>query len=304
MLISLNSYFTENEWLEKISNLDDEFDFYFVKNKFRFIKLITGADYIFCFGLSSFIEARLLTKKKIYFGVVGLEFLKKVKLPSSCEVFSPKGISTMSIAEYCLAMSINLNLKLYYAFNNKLKKMWDQSKILNKPFISIKKKTIGIMGVGNNGKAIAEIFKNLGCHVNGYDKIHSKSLIIDDWFYPDRLDLFLSNSDVVIVALSENPETKHLINLEFFKMMKKDSILINIARGNIINEDDLIIALKNKYLSAVALDTLITEPLPRQSKLWKFENVIVTPHIAGNINLFRDQIQKDFIKTVLKGKVN
>ena len=93
-----------------------------------------------------------------------------------------------------------------------------------------------------------------------------------------------------------NDETHNLIDKKAFICMKNSAILINISRGNIINEGDLIYALKNNLIHFAALDVLKTEPLSRWSRLWKLKNLLITPHIAGNINLISGKIQKDFLK--------
>jgi phosphoglycerate dehydrogenase-like enzyme len=83
-------------------------------------------------------------------------------------------------------------------------------------------------------------------------------------------------------------------------MLGSDSCLINISRGNIIVEKDLIHALKSKIIRGAVIDVFSREPLPGSSPLYKLDNVILTPHISGNINLFVDEIQEDFINKMSK----
>lgn len=122
-----------------------------------------------------------------------------------------------------------------------------------------------ILCVGNVGKSIAHQFKKIGCYVVGCDK-----------------------------NIQEN-----LIGIQDLKMLGSDSYLINISRGNIIVENDLIEALRLKIIKGAVIDVFSKEPLPRSSPLYKLDNVILTPHISGNINLFTDEIQRDFINKVL-----
>ncbi len=299
VLIQLNSHFSKEEWLNKLSFFKEKYDFYFTKNKYEFLKLVVTADYVFCFSFSSYIEVSKLRCDKIYFGLVGLEFLEKINFPDNIKIYNPKGISKDAIAEYCLSMALVLKLKLFYSFNNKCKKKWDQKLILSNPFTLLKNKRIGIMGVGNNGMEIAKIFKRNGCKINAYDKNKYNNSNIDKWFQISELNAFLSDSDIIIIALPETCATKSLLNIDQFKKMKKDAILINIGRGSIINTNDFETAVEKKMFFGAALDTFLLEPLPKKSKLWKYDNVLITPHISGNINLFREQIIDDFIKKIL-----
>ncbi len=89
-----------------------------------------------------------------------------------------------------------------------------------------------------------------------------------------------------------------MIGMQELKMLGSDSYLINISRGNIIVEDDLIQALRLKIIKGAVIDVFSKEPLPGSSPLYKLDNVILTPHISGNINLFVDEIQIDFINKV------
>ena len=103
----------------------------------------------------------------------------------------------------------------------------------------------------------------------------------DEFFGPDGLYDLLARSDVVVVALPSTPDTRGLLGASAFDAMKSGSYLINVARGDIVDEGALIAALKAKTLAGAALDVFEEEPLPKESELWGLENVIATPHISG-----------------------
>jgi phosphoglycerate dehydrogenase-like enzyme len=103
---------------------------------------------------------------------------------------------------------------------------------------------------------------------------------------------------LLIIALPLNAETANLIGIRELRMLGSDAYLMNISRGNIIVEQDLVKALRSKIIKGAVLDVFAKEPLPGSSPLYKLDNVILTPHISGNINLFVDEIQEDFIKKV------
>jgi D-2-hydroxyacid dehydrogenase (NADP+) len=103
----------------------------------------------------------------------------------------------------------------------------------------------------------------------------------DEVYPPEQLKTVLSQSDFVVVALALTPETNKSIGKDCFLAMKPTAYIINIARGDIIDEPALIQALKDKTIAGAELDAHSLEPLPSESELWKLSNVIITPHIGG-----------------------
>jgi D-3-phosphoglycerate dehydrogenase len=143
----------------------------------------------------------------------------------------------------------------------------------------LKGKTIGIIGLGAVGKKLAEFCRVFDMNVLAYARntvVHS-----DRFAKITDFDTLISVSDIVSVHVSLNQQTKHLINKEVFKKMKNTALFINTARGGIVNEGDLIDALKNKDILGACLDVFESEPLPINSELRSLGNVILTPHTAG-----------------------
>ena len=99
----------------------------------------------------------------------------------------------------------------------------------------------------------------------------------------------LSDSDFVIITLPHTPETHHLFDRAKFQKMKKSSVIVNIGRGGIINEPDLVEALENGTIAGAGLDVTEVEPLPAHSPLWAMDNVIITPHHSGLSHKYMDR---------------
>lgn len=98
----------------------------------------------------------------------------------------------------------------------------------------------------------------------------------------DGLDRLLAESDFVVVLLPSTPQTQRFLRAEHFARMKRSAIVVNLARGAIIDEQALIDALRNGFIAGAALDVFEVEPLPESSPLWTMPNVLITPHVAGN----------------------
>lgn len=306
VLISVNNYFDENKWRKTLLSTDKkilkEWDIIFCKNRFEIYKHFPEAEVCFLFSYISHLSIKDIKPKLLYFPYLGLEFIKDANIPGNFEIENPSPFRpAIAIAEYCIAMVILLIRNLHSAIHNQYNNKWNQKLILGNPFISIQSLKIGILGVGNIGKVISEYFKNLGCYVAGCDKnINNNLKYIDKWFNLYDLRTFLNFIDVLIIALPLTSETKNLIGFKELNYLGPSSYLINISRGNIINEKDLVKALKQGIIKGAVLDVFSKEPLSSFHAFYKLNNVIITPHVAGNINLFVNDIQKDFLEKALK----
>ena len=146
-------------------------------------------------------------------------------------------------------------------------------------------RTIGIMGLGNIGKSIGDSLVNLGFNVSGWGARPKNSLGEINYYYGQgQLADFLRQSDILINVLPLTENTKNILTKNELKLMPEGSFIINIGRGGIINESDLLSALDSEHIAAAALDVFAQEPLPENNSLWTHPSVYVTPHIAGQSN--------------------
>lgn len=298
ILVQTNSYFSKDLWLRSFKSKYKYYsnsEFIFPKNKISLIKLIKYADACFLWSLSNFINLEETKLKLIYFGTVGTEFLENKTIPDQIKVFNAKGISSEAIAEYVLTMALILNRDLHLSFIAKKKRKWIQNDLLKNPYIPLKYKKIGILGYGTNGKAIAALLKSLGCYVNVMDVKYIKDECVDSFYLNTELESFLKKSDIIVITPSLNKTTTYLINEAFLEKLKENSILINVSRGKVIRDNDLKKIITSKKIKYVVLDVFEKEPLSFFDWKWKNSKVIVTPHIAGNINYFVNNVMNDFI---------
>lgn len=141
--------------------------------------------------------------------------------------------------------------------------------------------TIGILGLGNIGRITARYFKKLGCEVIAYDPYPNTALAGELGVELVELDELLCRSDAISVHVPYSPETHHLINAERLAMMKPTAVIVNTARGGIIDEDALYDVLKTHQIRGAALDVFSQEPVPADSKLCELDNLILTPHVSS-----------------------
>ena len=141
--------------------------------------------------------------------------------------------------------------------------------------------TFGIVGCGNIGKDLVKLLKPFGCNILAHDIIDFKEFYRENDVTPVGLDELLQRSDVVTLHLPKNDSTNNILNKDRLQMLKKDAILINLARGGLLDEEALKkILLKNK-IAGVALDVFAIEP-PTDTDFALMDNVLITPHIGGS----------------------
>jgi D-3-phosphoglycerate dehydrogenase len=186
------------------------------------------------------------------------------------------------VAEQTLALLTGLVRSMPVFFRAQAKK-----EFVRRPTDDLFGKTVGILGLGGNGQRIATVLRPLVARIIGTDVFlaHCQRLVqsgmIDEVFSPNDLETILPLCDVLIITLPLTEENENRISDEQFSLMKPESYLINVGRGSVVNTDSLIRALETGKIAGAGVDVVEPEPLPPASKLWDFENVIITPHVGA-----------------------
>jgi D-3-phosphoglycerate dehydrogenase len=162
--------------------------------------------------------------------------------------------------------------------------------------------TLGVVGVGNIGKAVTRRAKAFGMQVYGTDIVEIDHVFITETgIEMTTLQSLLSNSDFVSINCDLNPTSHHLMNADTFALMKPNAVLINSARGPIVDETSLIAALQAKRLAGAALDVFEHEPLPLESPLMKMDNVMLAPHNSNSSPAAWERVHWNTIRNLLNG---
>ncbi len=162
--------------------------------------------------------------------------------------------------------------------------------------------TLGIIGIGNIGKAVTRRAKAFGMKVLGTDIIEVDHVFISEsGIQMTNLETLLSNSDFVTVNCDLNPTSHHLINSKTLAQMKSTAVLINTARGPIVDEIALVAALQSGQIGGAALDVFEHEPLPLDSPLLKMDNVMLAPHNSNSSPTAWERIHWSTIRNLLEG---
>ncbi|MCD4793120.1 MAG: D-2-hydroxyacid dehydrogenase [Bacteroidales bacterium] len=221
-------------------------------------------------------------------------------------VANVKGYSTESVAQTIFGFIFTIMNSIIAVSNDIKKGLWQQSPVftmLNHPFIELKGKKLGIIGYGSIGKRVAEIGKVMGMDILISESLESQKKD------PTRLSFndLLQQSDIITIHTPLTDKTKDLITAKELKLMKNSAILINAARGGIINEQNLYEALVNKEIRYTATDVLTQEPPKDDNILFKAPNIMITPHIAWTSFEARQKLVEGIsnnIKLFTAGKSN
>ncbi len=183
------------------------------------------------------------------------------------------------IADHALAMLLMLSRDLYILYKNDGQQLWDPRSFHG---IELNGKTAVVIGVGGIGTQIAIRANAFGMNVIGVDPEDKPFLpFIRRVVKPDQLDEVLPEADAVFISAPDTPRSHKMMGPHQFDLMKKKSYFIAVSRGGIYDMGGLVKALDEKRLAGAGVDVTDPEPLPKEHPLWKFDNVIITPHIAG-----------------------
>jgi phosphoglycerate dehydrogenase-like enzyme len=213
------------------------------------------------------------------------------------------GIHATPIGEFILQFMLMFAKGAPRCFQMKQKREWQRY-----PSTVLRGKTLGIIGLGHIGREAARLAKAFGMRVIATKRSAKKTgtaRYVDRLMPASELPSLLKESDYAAICTPFTTETRHLIGEKEFQMMKPTAYIINIARGGIIDEAALIKALDEKLIAGAGLDVTEREPLPAESRLWDFPNVILSPHVSGGQEDYMARATElfyDNLKRYLTGK--
>ena len=193
-------------------------------------------------------------------------------------VMNTPGGNANATAEHTMALLFSLSRSIPEANYSTHKGLWEKKKYKGN---ELKGKEVGIIGFGNVGKRFAEMCFVLGLKVNIYSKYFESIKNEFKQYYSLDLINLIKTSDIISFHCKPNKDNSSIIDLEKIKLMKKNVLIINTARGNLINENNLKYALEKNLIKGAAIDVFSNEPA-KQNILFNTPNIILTPHIAAS----------------------
>lgn len=195
------------------------------------------------------------------------------------EVFNTPGRSITSVSEFTVGMILseirNIARSNHYLKEGKWEKKFPNGILAPE----IKNSKIGLIGYGDIGSRVADLLRPFGAKIQFFDDYFQGETKDEK---VETLEQLVSESDIISMHYRLTNETKGMVNKKHFNLMKKSAIVINTARSGLINENDLIDALKDQRISGAAIDVYDEEPLPLNHPYNELENITITPHVAGS----------------------
>jgi D-2-hydroxyacid dehydrogenase (NADP+) len=196
-----------------------------------------------------------------------------------------RGIHAGPMAEHVVGWLLMFARNLHNHLHHQRERRWEKD--VGGVFAG---STVGVVGLGAVGEEVARLSKALGARVVGLRRRVRPSPYADRVVGPEGLQELLEESDYVVLTVPLVPSTQRWIGARELSWMKPHAVLVNVARGGVVDEEALVAALREGRLRGAALDTFETEPLPPASPLWDLPNVLVSPHVAGNFPGYVDAV--------------
>lgn len=237
---------------------------------------VSGIEGVVCNGLflytpiERFKSLKFIQLTSAGFDRVPMSYIKEHNI----KIFNARGVYSVPMAEFALCGILQLVKQSGFFYDNQKLYLWEKSRTLGE----LSGKTAVIIGAGNIGGEVAKRLSAFDMNVIGVDITDEPRPYFDKVELFPSIDEQLKTADVVVLTLPLTEETRGMFDRVKFELMKDSAVFVNIARGAIVNENDMINALNNNKIAGAVLDVFETEPLSKESPLWSMNNVIVTPH--------------------------
>ncbi|TYT60419.1 D-2-hydroxyacid dehydrogenase [Natrialba swarupiae] len=210
----------------------------------------------------------------------------------SIHLTSASGVHAEPVAEQAIAYMLAFERDLPRALEQKNRREF-------RPWVGgeLHGKTLGVVGLGSIGTRVAELGDAFGMEILGTKRDPSTApSVVETVYGPSSTEQLCAQSDYVVLTCPLTERTRGLIDERKFGSMASDSVLINLARGGVVDEEALITALQRGEIAGAALDVFTTEPLPENSPLWNLSNVLLTPHIGGSTPKYWERCADIFVE--------
>jgi D-2-hydroxyacid dehydrogenase (NADP+) len=207
-------------------------------------------------------------------------------------VASAQGVNAEAVAQHAMALILALTRQLHLARDNQVKRHWrGMVSELAQREDELGGKTLLIVGLGRIGARLATLARAFGMRTIATKRDPATGAGAADAVFPqERLAELLPQADVVALTCPLTPQTERLIGAQALAAMKPSAMLVNVARGRVVDEPALIEALASRRIAAAGIDCTVDEPLPATSPLWTLDNALITPHTAGETRRYEDNV--------------
>ena len=247
--------------------------------EYEWVEGIVGNGIFLSHPIEKFVNLKYIQLTSAGFDRVPMDYVRE----HGIEIHNARGVYSVPMAEFAVAGVMELYKKMRFFYENQKEHNWEKHRGL----IELFGKTVVIVGCGDVGIECAKRFRAFGCTVIGVNRTVRKNEVCDRIVPLSDIETVLPEADLVVLTVALTEETRHLVNAERLKLLKSSTVIVNIARGGVIDTNALIDCLPN--IGGAVLDVFEEEPLTTDSPLWDMENVLITPHnsFVGDGNIER-----------------
>ena len=252
------------------------------------LEALRGAEVYCGFGVPRQVFALSDRLRWVHSGAAGVGGSLCPEMRESQVIFTNSaGVHGIPVAEHALAMMLYFTRALdQVEASRRAGRLWDRDRIATAPtpVTELTGSVVGVIGYGGIGREVGRRARGLGMRVWAMSRSVRGAAAeegVERFYAPEDLNEVLAGSDYVVIAVPHTPWTDRMIGARELSLMKRGAVLINVARGAIVDEDALIRALRERRIRGAGLDVFEREPLPASSPLWQLDNVCIAPHTAG-----------------------
>jgi phosphoglycerate dehydrogenase-like enzyme len=265
---------------------EPEVEFLYANDDATLAAALPSAEVAFSWKVKGELLASASSLKWIHTPNTGVrELISPELLASKVTLTNSSGVDARPIAEHVLALALTLSRKLHLAAQRQAARQWAQDELALSPPGLLAGKTLGLVGMGHIGKEVARLARAFGMRVVAVRRLgmltRADPVPEVEVRGVEELNWLLEQTDVLVLAAPSTPSTQWLIDARAVAHMKQGAFLINVSRGDLVDETALVGALFAGKLAGAALDVTREEPLPVESPLWGLPNVVITPHAAS-----------------------
>lgn len=289
------------EWSEALQPKFPEIAIHAASNVERLAELVEEMDILLAFAMPDELMRRASKLQWIQGLGTGVDYLTNLpSLRKEVLITSMRGIHGPQMSEMAFLQMLSLGRNFPQMVRNQDLGLWEPW-----PGKLLWQKKVGILGLGVIGEELARKCKAFGMSVYGIDIVRKETDSVDFFFGPEDIVNVVAEVDYLIIVAPNTPQTFQIVNEKVLSAMKPTAFLINIARGELVDEDALIKALETGEIAGAALDAFVQEPLPPDHPFWKMRNVIVTSHVGGRSDIYIEQtlpIIEENLRRYLRGE--
>jgi phosphoglycerate dehydrogenase-like enzyme len=224
------------------------------------------------------------TVRWMHFLTAGREGFDAAGLPVGVAVTWPAGCVAPTVAEHAMTLLLALTRSVPAMLDEQGKRRWSRVDVQARA-TSVEGKVMAIVGYGHIGREIALRARPFGIRTIAVSRSLKSDGLTDESHTLNELDQALARADIVVLSIALTPETRHLFDRQRLQACKPGVVLINVARGGLVDQEALAAALVSGQVSAAGLDAVDPEPLPADDPLWAAPNLIISPHFAGGASI-------------------